>query len=376
MGRSMVILNSVEAATDLMEKRSSNYSDRPPIRVFSLCEVQHIFNPFTDSHELTSMGWKKVLSFIRYGKEFQLHRKIFQQHLHKLQNKSYRPLLLTEARALAQNLLGDPKEKNNIVARYTYSGIRNDGLTTDEDRYVLLANEVGRAMATAGALGSSLLDFLPFREWNQYHECLPILSQISVQYMPSWFPGTYYANYARKWAPKVREFRDLPFEDVQRQMKEGTAKPCLLVSELEALEHRAIDSKKTIEDIKGATSTAYLAGVETAKAQAELDAVVGSQRLPEFDDRDSLPYLECLLHETLRWQSPLPTGIPRLTIDDDVYRGMFIPKGSVVIGNVRGMSWDERTYANPFSFEPTRYLPAPLGRGEPRPEAHWGFGRR
>jgi len=36
------------------------------------------------------------------------------------------------------------------------------------------------------------------------------------------------------------------------------------------------------------------------RAQEEIDAVVGSDRLPDFNDRDSLPYLECILNETHR----------------------------------------------------------------------------
>jgi len=36
------------------------------------------------------------------------------------------------------------------------------------------------------------------------------------------------------------------------------------------------------------------------RAQEEIDAVVGSDRLPDFNDRDSLPYLECILNETYR----------------------------------------------------------------------------
>ena len=36
------------------------------------------------------------------------------------------------------------------------------------------------------------------------------------------------------------------------------------------------------------------------KAQDEIDKVIGNDRLPTFDDRGSLPYLECLLKETLR----------------------------------------------------------------------------
>ena len=34
--RKMIILNTVEAAVDLMEKRSSNYSDRPGFPIFKL----------------------------------------------------------------------------------------------------------------------------------------------------------------------------------------------------------------------------------------------------------------------------------------------------------------------------------------------------
>jgi cytochrome P450 len=44
------------------------------------------------------------------------------------------------------------------------------------------------------------------------------------------------------------------------------------------------------------------------KAQAELDAVVGRDRLPDFNDRDNLPYVDALLRETLRWQVITPFG--------------------------------------------------------------------
>ena len=33
----------------------------------------------------------------------------------------------------------------------------------------------------------------------------------------------------------------------------------------------------------------------------ELDAVVGPNRLPTFEDRDSLPYVECVVQEVLRY---------------------------------------------------------------------------
>jgi len=44
------------------------------------------------------------------------------------------------------------------------------------------------------------------------------------------------------------------------------------------------------------------------KAQAEIDAVVGNDRLPAFNDREHLPYINALSKEVLRWNSVAPTG--------------------------------------------------------------------
>ena len=85
------------------------------------------------------------------------------------------------------------------------------------------------------------------------------------------------------------------------------------------------------------------------KAHAEIDSVVGKDRLPTFDDRDALPYIEAIICETLRWNPPIPlgwpssravlsppphmsrTGIPHATTADDVYESFHIPKGTINI---------------------------------------------
>ena len=41
LDRKMIVLNSVEAAVDLMEKRSSNYSDRPDFPIFQFSNCTH-----------------------------------------------------------------------------------------------------------------------------------------------------------------------------------------------------------------------------------------------------------------------------------------------------------------------------------------------
>ena len=67
-----------------------------------------------------------------------------------------------------------------------------------------------------------------------------------------------------------------------------------------------------------------------AKAQRGLETVMGNDRLPNFDDRPSLPYIEALLKELLRWRPVLPLCLPHSTREDDIYKGYFIPKGKLI----------------------------------------------
>ena len=43
-----------------------------------------------------------------------------------------------------------------------------------------------------------------------------------------------------------------------------------------------------------------------ALAQQEIDSVVGSERLPSMTDKPSLPYVDALIQEVIRWHPMLP----------------------------------------------------------------------
>lgn len=47
-----------------------------------------------------------------------------------------------------------------------------------------------------------------------------------------------------------------------------------------------------------------------SKAQAEIDAIVGQDRSPQWSDRDSLPYINMIVKEGHRWRPILPLGFP------------------------------------------------------------------
>ena len=68
--------------------------------------------------------------------------------------------------------------------------------------------------------------------------------------------------------------------------------------------------------------------------QAELDRVVGTDRLPDFVDRPNLPYLEAVVRETIRCAIVAPTSMGHVSSRDDEYNGYFIPKGTTVLANL------------------------------------------
>lgn len=45
-----------------------------------------------------------------------------------------------------------------------------------------------------------------------------------------------------------------------------------------------------------------------SRAQAEIENVVGTGRLPDFGDEKSLPYVSALVEEVLRWHPVAPVG--------------------------------------------------------------------
>lgn len=92
-------------------------------------------------------------------------------------------------------------------------------------------------------------------------------------------------------------------------------------------------------------------------AQAELDDVVGIDRLPTFEDEANLPYIRALCKENLRWR-PVAVlgGTPHASTEDDVYEGYRIPAGTTILTNSWAVNLNEDYYPQPHNFDPVRFL--------------------
>ncbi|KAI0747863.1 cytochrome P450 [Daedaleopsis nitida] len=364
LGRKIVIVNNYEMANELMDKRSANYSDRPVFPLFM------------------NLGWGVSVTFLKYGAQFFKQRRILQQYLAKQEVVRFRPIHTEEARKMLKNMIDRPKDFDWLVRRFGAAVIMKIAyghqIERDDDEYIKLTENVSLAHVDAGDPGTAPVDFFP-----------------SLQYLPWWFPGCWFNRVVHNWNWAIRKFHDYPFEQVQRQMAEGNAPPSFLLNYLEEFSRPDYKGEHSLDDLKHATGAIYAGGAETTystintfilamvlhphvlkKAQEEIDRIVGQNRLPDFDDRENLPYIEGIFQEVLRWRPVVPLGIPHSTMQDDTYNGMFIPKGTMVFANAWSMAMDTRVYHDPETFKPERFLPGPHGAPEQFPHASFGFGRR
>ncbi|KAJ6467355.1 cytochrome P450 [Mycena sanguinolenta] len=116
------------------------------------------------------------------------------------------------------------------------------------------------------------------------------------------------------------------------------------------------------------------------RAQREIDAIVGEDRLPSFKDRPHLPYIEAIVRETLRWRPAVRFGIPHQSTADDVveYEGKeyFIPKGSIIFAVTWAIEHERERFENPDLFQPERFLDDTNNLKAGYETSAFGFGRR
>lgn len=108
------------------------------------------------------------------------------------------------------------------------------------------------------------------------------------------------------------------------------------------------------------------------KAQIEIDAVIGDQRLPDFRDEAMLPFVGALIKEVCRWRNVTPVATPHRLVADDVYKGFHLPANSIVIGNAFAILHDDSVFPDPDIFNPERYLDP----STKSPDVMFGFGGR
>nr|GAT47942.1 cytochrome P450 [Mycena chlorophos] len=352
LGKNILFLTSTQTITELLSKQSAVFSDRPQL-VFSqeLCGLD-VLHPMTP-----------------YGPDFREQRKFMKEVLAPEVQKRHEGLLAEEGRRLLRATFDNPKDAVRYLRRFSTSfALRMVyGLPPLEidDPDVLLAEEM-MAVSEYAIVGGWAVDFIP-----------------ALKHLPSWIPFKRRAQYYRA---KINEMMSKPWEAVKQQVMDGTATESFCSINMEKFvdgtsKHTEILVKATAAAIYGAASdTAACASHNfllamllhpdvQAKAQTELDRVVGHDRLPCMADKARLPFLVSVVWEVLRWAPPVPVAIPHRSRADVEFDGYMIPEDSMLLASLYSMSRDPTVHTSVEDFNPERFL-----GDKPEPQPHYAFG--
>jgi len=354
-GSTMVVLNDADSVMELMDKRSGSSSERAP---------SYINSEFisANNHPLLVGASRSVLM-----------RKIYNTALAQRRVPDYIPLQNAEAVATMRNILHDPANFYEELRRLscslaltiafgkrapTFSGKDSIGFSVEHFYHVAHAFNFFLEVGAAPPL-----------------DLFPILKSIPAAFA-EW----------KVQALKLREqmqqvYQTMLLGEVKSRLAKGQTNGCWMESVVQRNEAsddlmQAWVGGGMMEAGSDTTSSVLLTFVlaavlhpdKVAKAQAELDAAVGPDRSPKFDDLDSLPYCKAFVLEVMRWRPILPAGVPHMTSKDEVYNGMLIPAGTVLVQNTWAVLHDPAKYDKPEAFIPERFLEHKFGLKKGMPE--------
>lgn len=365
LGTTVIVVNNLETAVDLFERRGNIYSERPRMPMLN---------------EAAGHGWN--FGFTEDAKRWKICRREFDIRFRQITSRDFREHELFMAHDLLQKLLSSPKDFMRHLRYMTGSLILDIAygikVKSESDEYIEIAERGQEGLERSG--DKNIIDIIPW-----------------VQHLPEWLPAMGWKKQVDEWKRWSFAMRDVPFEYVKKQLAKGLAKPSFTSYLLEHFDERSFDEKTKEYYIKSIAGTAYAAGSDTTvsglntlilmlvmfpdvqkRAHAEIDRVIGPDRLPEFSDEEDLPYIAAIIKEILRWAAFVPFAVPHSTVCGDIYKGFYIPKGAVVLGNSWAILHDPVAYPEPERFNPNRFL-TPDGQLDPTvqdPKVAFGYGRR
>ncbi|KZT37257.1 cytochrome P450 [Sistotremastrum suecicum HHB10207 ss-3] len=366
----VIVLNTAKVLHDLLDLRSKIYSDRPTTPLWEITGHDRFLTRISSRHA-----------------HFPAQRRIVHEELAGRRTHRHFHVIEDNVKALLFNLLLNPTDFRKHLRKCQGSIIMKTiyGYTTapEDDHFVNLIERFSVVNDAVTKTGLYLVDSYPI-----------------LKYLPQWMPGGGFQAFISERKAQLKEVVSTPFEWARSEFEAGRTHDSLVGNQLGRREPTTPDSQAGSEDdeiIKHVAAAMYTAGAETTVsamstfflmmimnpeihklAQEELEVVVGNRQMPQFDDRDKLPYIDAIIKEVLRFNPPAPLGLPHTVTQDDVYHGVHIPKGSIILPNIWAVTHDPSIYPDPMKFDPTRYLPSEK-QNTPQPNPGkfiFGFGRR
>ncbi|KAH7922012.1 cytochrome P450 [Leucogyrophana mollusca] len=351
-----IVIGRLQAAWEIMEKEGGALVDRPR----SIA-----------AGEILSGGMRILLE--RSGERFRRLRRAVHTHLQPKAAETYESIQMENAQSVILDILDDPKNHQLHARRYAASVILRitygkSTPTSANDQEVVRINKVARIFLSVILPGAYLVERIPLLRY---------------------FPG--YTKDLDQWHDEELRLFTEQVDRVKSEVATNAAGPSFVKTLLENGDTHQLSP----DEMAYLAGTLFGAGSDTtasaitilimaaachpeaqARVQEEIDMVVGRERLPSFDDEDSLPQLKAFAHEALRWRPIAPIGFAHRATRDIIWRGQCIPAGATVFGNHWAITRDPDVFPDPETFNFQRWLTKDGAfRGDLRTFTY-GFGRR
>ncbi|KAL4947325.1 cytochrome P450 [Aspergillus filifer] len=334
--RTVIFLNTHEAVNDLLVRRGRVYCSPPKLHFIGDCMIQG-----------------KVPILMPHSKERREVHRLFKNLLRHQACEAYAPLQERESLRFISSLL-KPEGKDQHIWAYSV------GNTTTLMYGEQLSDE--QQHAEVRGIRSIFADVLGgISKENLLPELYPFLNRIPNPFNPWKKAGaTINDTFTKLWARRME--RGLSNDNWNWSRLLNDNKPSTMAREellywIVELEFASIASTTVLI---GSFMAAVVKNSEaTNEVRAEIDAVVGSERLPTMNDQGKLPLLRAFINELMRWRGTPPLSMPYQGQEDVEYNGYLIPSNAIVIANQWSLNMDPEIYPEPEKFIPQRWIDDP-----------------
>lgn len=340
----VVVGSSPEMAKQILQVHDLNFASRPKSTAGKYTTYDH-----------------SDLAYASYGPYFSFARKIFQAEIFGSKRvESYKYIRIEETQAFLSDIYA----------------LRDNSITLKDHFSALTLNNITRmVLGKKFSHKSKSHDFRKLlEEWEllngtlNFGDLIPWINFLDLQ-------G--YVKRMKTLRDEMDSFLESELNDHIEQSSDpakGSMPKDMLIVLLELAADPDSDVKLSRSHVKGLTLNLLAGGTETStttlewsmtelmrhpeilkQATEELDRVIGRDRCLTEEDIASLPFLRCIVLETLRMYPVAPLLMPHLATEDCKVDGYDIVKGTRILVNIWSIGRDPTLWDAPDQFKPERF---------------------
>ena len=325
--------------------------------------VRFAFNQHNASFERKAPQMRHALEpligdslFISDGQRWRERRKIVAPIVHASRLSQFAPVMVETIVEMRSRWASQASPQIDALSEMAH-------LTAEIIARTIFGRELGRAHTGEVVAG-----------FSDYQKTIGQLDLISLMGLPDWLPRLHGPS-VRRARRRIHTVLDNIVQHIKARRHEGEGS---VIAQL--LDAKDAETGEALSDeaIRNEAAVLFMAGHETtantlawawyllsqapdveARMHAEIDSVLGGQR-PGLADVARLPFTKAVIEETLRLYPPVPI-LPREAIQDEVYNGRRIPKGSLIFVVPWLLHRHKRLWEDPDHFIPDRFMPDRAG---------------